>query len=73
MRTKVEIIDNSTNVKCNRCNGRGFNTQHHTDGYAKNIECNACLGSGIFDRERFILVAKNKDQKIAFDVDNAGK
>lgn len=43
---KVEIIDNSTEVKCN--------SQH--DLFKT---CNMCNGTGKFKREKFILIADN--------------
>ena len=55
---KVEIIDNSVTIKCNRCTPSG---------------CESCNGTKEYKREKFILVADNKGQKIAFDVDQAGK
>ncbi len=56
---KVEIIDNSVNIKCTTCNTNGT--------------CNTCNGTKIYKRDRYIIVADNGKQKIAFDVDNPGK
>ena len=37
------------------------------------VKCYRSDDGSLYKRERFILVAENKDQKIAFDVDSAGK
>ena len=58
MNKKTKIIDNSVEVKCSRCTPSG---------------CASCKGTKKFKRDRYILVADNGKQKIAFDVDNPGK
>ena len=55
---KSKIIDNSVEVKCNRCTPSG---------------CASCNGTKKYKRDRYILVTEDKGQKIAFDVDNPGK
>jgi len=58
--SKVEIVDKSTFVKCNRC--------------VKGKKCSSCNDTGKYKKENYILIAQQPDgQKIAFDVDNAGK
>lgn len=67
MAKDVEIIDCSTQNKCYRCEGKG---------YEKNslAACKTCGGTGKWTDERYLLIAKTPSgQKIAFDVDSAGK
>jgi len=70
MNKKVEIIKKKYNPTCRYCCGKGWLAV--TDGFYE--ECKKCKGTGKFDNSSYILIAtKSNGEKIAFNVDQAGK
>ena len=61
--SKIKVIDKSEKVKCWTCEDK-----------ESPANCPTCNGTGIWKEDNFIIVAEySKGNKIAFQVDQAGK